>query len=330
MTPPEFWYNPHKPMGFLKALVLIPLSWLIYLGACLRSFLTFKRRLSIPVICVGNFTVGGAGKTPTTLHIAQTLKGMGYKPAILSRGYRGRLSGPIKVDPAIHTHQDVGDEPLMMAATFDVYISKKRSLGAKLAHKNGADVIIMDDGLQNPTLHQDLKLSVVDVKKGFGNRHLLPAGPLREPLSRGLKRIDSLVAIRPSQDDQTKIITDTPQLKAAVAINKMHWSEFRNKPVVAFAGLAHPDKFFAMLASENFDVRDTKSFADHHVFTESDEADLMRWAQEHDAHLVTTEKDFVRLSQNLKAQTKAIGITLEFDDTNKLKRILETVMKRKT
>lgn len=330
MTPPEYWYNPAKPIGFLRTLVLVPLSWLIYLGSRLRQFFSFTQTVDCPVICVGNFTVGGAGKTPTTLYIANYLASKGAKPAIVSRGYRGRLRGPIKVDPHIHTFQEVGDEPLMMAKNHDVYIAKKRSSGAKLAIQNGATVIIMDDGLQHPHLYQDLKLSVVDAKKGFGNGYLLPAGPLREPLSYGLGRIDGLITIRSYEEAPYKLTLDHPQMTAYVTINKTDGATLKDKSLVAFAGLAHPDKFFEMLTSEAFTVKATKAFPDHYQFTKEDEQDLKDLAERNNAQLVTTEKDYVRLSTEIQKITIPVRITLEFDDTNTLKRVLDRVYSPKT
>ena len=338
MTPPDFWYNPHISVHKFKLFWLVLLSHLIYWGGRLRALFTLRERLPIPVICVGNFTVGGGGKTPTTISIARYYKGQGHKPAIVSRGYRGRLLGPVKVDPTIHTCEDVGDEPLMMAAHFDVFIARHRASGAKMAYQSGADIIIMDDGLQHPSLYQDLKLSVVDRTKQFGNQKLIPAGPLREPLERGLRRVDSLVVIRTNVDEKPRLDqrldemschdfpTDIPQITATMSIDKNDWVSLKDKKLVAFAGLAHPDKFFSLLNHEGFNVQATKSYPDHHVYSQEDLDELTALAEHKKAQLITTEKDFIRLPKTMKTKVFPVRISLEYDNLDTMKRYLDSLL----
>lgn len=336
MTPPDFWYDTRKKPFFIFEFFLWLISKLIYAGSLLRNRLSHQNRVSIPVICIGNFTVGGAGKTPMTLRLAHYFKGQGTKVAILSKGYRGRLLGPVRVDPLIHTSLDVGDESLMMARYHPVYVSKDRYEGAKLAEKDGANVILMDDGLQNPKLHQDFKVSVIDAVKGFGNKKLLPLGPLREPLGKALQRVDAFVSIATS--DEIKFQFDkvgahvrpekTPHLRSSISLNKEDWANLKGKKLVAFAGLAHPDKFFKTLEHEKFDVVETHSFDDHHVFSKAELDRLFDHAKKRGAHLVTTEKDWVRLPKEAQDKVLYLRITLDFEETDQFRCLFSPFTKK--
>ncbi len=336
MTPPDFWYDPTKPVFFLKRFFLWVLSLLIYAGGRLRTAFIIRKKSPIPVICIGNFTVGGAGKTPTTLYFARYFKDLGMNVSILSRGYRGRLQGPLFVDPSQHSVFDVGDEPLMMAHYYPVYISRNRYQGAMLAAKNGADIILMDDGLQHPRLYQDFKISVIDAKKGFGNLKLLPAGPLREPLDYALKRVDAFVSI--STNDKTRFHFDrsssyskpknTPHFRAVISINDSDRRKLKGKKLMAFAGLAHPDKFFTTLSEENFNVLKKFTFPDHHFYTNEELDHLKQRAESEKAHLVTTEKDWVRLPKKFQNHITPLRITLEFENPDAFKDILAPFVKK--
>lgn len=324
MTAPHFWYSPRSFIGFLKAWILWPFSWLIFGAACLRRFFVSKKKVSVPVICVGNFTAGGAGKTPVTLFIAKYFKQQNKNVAIISRGYLGLQKGPLKVDPALHKALDVGDEPLLMAKDFDVYVAKNRDKAAELAIANGADILIMDDGLQHPRLHQDLKLSVVDSTLQFGNGFMIPAGPLREPLKAALKRVHGFIVINRSESDLIfKPTVKTPLFKVSLHPNTDDWQSLRGKPLVAFAGIGHPEKFKQTLLNAGLNLKDFVPFPDHHPYHEKDLKSLLHLAEKQGAKLVTTAKDFVKLPPQFQAKTTALRVTLEFETQDPFYRFLD-------
>ena len=190
MQPPRFWNKPHS----LPAICLTPLSWAYGAATAMRLKCGARARVDVPVICVGNINMGGTGKTPTVIDLVMRLSAMGKKPCVVSRGYGGSLQGPVMVQP-MHTADDVGDEPVLLSGFGPVCVSRDRAVGAQMAIAQGADVIVLDDGLQNPALAYDLTITVVDRGVGFGNGRVFPAGPLRETVSRGLSRTDIVMAI---------------------------------------------------------------------------------------------------------------------------------------
>ena len=327
MKEPSFWYTA-TAANSLQRFFLKGLSLLFRFGAALKQGLTTTRSVHKPVICIGNLTVGGAGKTPVTLSIAQYFKGRGKRVAIISRGYKGKLKGPLLVNPTMHTAQDVGDEPLLLSLSCTTWISANRYKGAKAAIENGAEIILLDDGLQHPTLKQDLKICVIEARRGFGNKKVMPGGPLREPLKTGLERVDAFIVV--GNADVHRLTFDEikkPLLQATISINKDDWAVLKNKRLVAFAGLANPRKFFETLRLENFDVQHTVPFPDHHFYTTEDLEILQNTAKEYCADLVTTQKDWVRLSKTLQKSIHQLRIQLDYEERHLLKKLLEPFVK---
>lgn len=325
---PSFWCAGAAMPPRWQVVGLAIVQRLYVWGGRLKQALTLTMRVSKPVICVGNITVGGAGKTPTTLSIARHLKAQGMNPAIISRGYLGRLKGPLKVDPLCHSAKDVGDEPLLLAASVPTWISANRYKGAQAAIEAGADILILDDGLQHKTLHQDFKICVISTKQAFGNGQLFPLGPLRETVAEGLSRMDALFVIShvPGarlENAATILPAGVPVIKAEIGIDKEDWVRLREKKLVAFAGVAQPEKFFDTLRVEGFDVKATVPFSDHHDYTPEELEELKRLAKKHSAQLVTTQKDWVRLPRDLQKTLACLRILLEYEDGNQLRRLLK-------
>jgi tetraacyldisaccharide 4'-kinase len=314
MRAPEFWT---KQGGLARALA--PLGAAYALGGDLRRRFAEPWRAPVPVVCVGNLTVGGTGKTPTVAALARTLTSQGRRVAILSRGYGGRLRGPSRVDPARHGARDVGDEPLLLARVAPVYVARDRKAGAEAAIADGADLLLMDDGFQNPQIEKTLSLVVVDGAAGFGNRSVFPAGPLREPVATGFARAHALVMIG-ADANAAAFGFGGPVLRAdLVPTDKAAWA---GVPVVAFAGIGRPQKFFDTLASLGAALRGTYPFADHHAYKRRQIERLLIIAKEQHAVLVTTEKDFVRVPADLAAQIRTVPVELRFADPPALLRLL--------
>jgi tetraacyldisaccharide 4'-kinase len=287
----------------------------------------------VPVICVGNYHLGGAGKTPTVLALAKLLRGLGETPVVLSRGYGGKLHGPVKVDPARHAAADVGDEPLMLAATLPVVVSRQRADGVPLARSLAATVILLDDGFQSPAVAKDASLIVIDGYRGLGNGQVFPAGPLRAPLPPQLARTDALIIVGngTAADGVAAEIAaqDKPVLRANLAPNQASVAALRGKRVLAFAGIGDPARFFGTLQASGVDVVRSRAFADHHAFARSEIDSLIAEAASDALTLVTTEKDLARLQSGggLPDWAKAIvpfAVTLEFEDPVGLRKFIST------
>ena len=320
MQAPKFWYAaPSK-----RAALLRPLSWVFIFLGWVRTLVTRPVTVKVPVICVGNLVVGGAGKTPVVQTLVRFFKGRGYKVAVISRGYGGCYQTKVlKVVPSCHTAKEVGDEPLMHAALTDTYVGRNRGAAARYAEQEGAEILILDDGLQNPSLKHSLRLCVIDARKQFGNGYIIPAGPLRQNLQQGLKSVDGFVVLG---QERIKLDTRLPIIQASINMNKEDWAWLRGKKVLAFAGLAHPKKFFTLLRSENVDVMETQCFPDHHLYSAHDIQQLRQQASNLGAWLITTEKDWVRLSLKERHEIKPIRIYLELQDHQALRRMLEPIL----
>ncbi|MEQ9144083.1 MAG: tetraacyldisaccharide 4'-kinase [Parvibaculaceae bacterium] len=339
MRSPAFWYPGRQPSFVATAsrVALAPAALLYGMGARLRQRFTVPERVSVPVICVGNFTAGGAGKTPVSLTVSDRLRALGETPHFLSRGYGGSEEGPLQVDPQHHSSAEVGDEPLLLAAHGPAWIARERVAGAHAAEQAGATVILMDDGFQNPTLHKDLSLVVVDTDAGLGNGRVMPAGPLREPLAPALARTGALVALGARDLDAglaaAAATSALPVLRARLAPSTEARARLEGRRVVAFAGIGRPEKFFATLREVKAEIVGTRAFADHHPFSEGDASALLTLARENDAALVTTEKDAVRLrtldmaaGRDLLAATEILPVSAQFDDPAALDALLRTCL----
>ncbi|MEC8577855.1 MAG: tetraacyldisaccharide 4'-kinase [Pseudomonadota bacterium] len=292
MRNPAFWY---APIG-ATAIGLMPLTLVYGAAEALRRRLTKPEKPEIPVICVGNLTAGGAGKTPAVRALADMLQGAGHQPIVLSRGFGGRNAGPLRVDPTRHVAVDTGDEPLMLADDLTTYVARDRRAALRAAVSDSARIAIKDDGFQNPTLTHNYNLIVVDAATGFGNALLLPAGPLRQPLAASAPRIDAVLLVGETSE----------QIRADIAAQLgMETKRIFNgalvpvapdpKRVLAYCGIGRPEKFFDTLRACNFELAGEISFADHHMFSDSDAARLLHEAETLNATLITTEKDLVRL-----------------------------------
>lgn len=315
MAEPSFWQMRHHPLS----LALTPLAWLYGGLEATRRRLTHAQHPGKPVICVGNLTAGGAGKTPTVRWLAEKIAAQGHQPAILSRGYGGSEKGPLKVDRQTHHATHVGDEPLMLAADWPVYIGADRMQSLRLAVQDGADVLIKDDGFQNPSLAHHFNLIVVDGASGLGNQRLLPSGPMRQPLSVALERLDALLVIGEARHHSLAFLMDAVEaFGKPIFHGRVQATGHGSGKVHGFCGIARPQKFQASLVAQGYEIDGFTSFADHHDFTEAEAATLLA----HDKPLITTEKDMARLQgapadsarARLAAEAAVLPIALEIAD----------------
>lgn len=295
-TAPRFWWR-ERPT--LPARLLSPLGFL-YGQITLWRMRQPGAETGLPVICVGNFIAGGAGKTPAAIALARMLQRRGEKPFVLMRGYGGRLAGPVEVDADRHDAAAVGDEPMLMARHVRTVIARDRLAGAKLARGLGASVIVMDDGLQNPTLAKRLKLGVVDGAGGVGNGLCLPAGPLRAPLAEQLAETDAVVvvgrgkagaAVAKAARDQGK-----PVVAARLEPERTAAERLRGRKVIALSGIGRPGKFAATLTEIGAAIVAERAFGDHHAYTAADVASVLAEAAAQQALIATTEKDWTKLA----------------------------------
>jgi tetraacyldisaccharide 4'-kinase len=309
------------------SLLLSPLG-AIYGAVAVRRLQRKGLDAGIPVFCVGNYHVGGAGKTPTVLALVSLLRDLGETPVVLSRGYGGRLRGPVMVDPARHAATDVGDEPLMLARTVPVAVARERIDGLALAKSRGASVIVMDDGFQNPTIVKDASLIVVDAHRGLGNSSVFPAGPLRAPLPPQIHRTDALIVIGEggAADAVAANVAaqGKPVLTARLRADDATVTSLRRQRVLAFAGIGDPDRFFRTLRANGIEVASQRAFADHHAFTQGEVEALVAEGQRGGLTLVTTEKDLARLGAGGEMPRWAQGVVpfpvkLEFDSATTLR-----------
>jgi tetraacyldisaccharide 4'-kinase len=326
MRAPGFWWREPGPLSAL----LTPLS-AIY-GAIARSRLERAgAKAGIPVICVGNPTVGGAGKTPAAIAIAQLLLAAGEHATFLSRGYGGRLAGPVTVDPAVHHADDVGDEPLLLARLAPTVVSRDRVAGARHAQQRGATVIVMDDGFQNPALAKDLSILVVDARRGIGNGQVLPAGPLRAPITPQLERAMALLIVGdgPGADliAGAAAAARLPVFHGRLEPDRDAIAGLLGKKLLAFAGIGDPEKFFATLAAAGLDAVVRRSFGDHHRYSRTEADQLIAEAERDQLTLVTTEKDVARMRGDmalsaLAARAKAFPVKLAISQYEEFRRLV--------
>ena len=321
MREPGFWHGPSS----WKSHLLRPLAALygaIAAGRMRRKGLD----AGIPVLCVGNYHVGGAGKTPTVLTLAKLLRELGETPVVLSRGYGGRLRGPVRVDPDRHAAADVGDEPLMMASRLPVVVARQRADGVPLAKSLGATVILMDDGFQSPAVAKDASLIVIDGNRGLGNAQVIPAGPLRAPLRPQLARTDALVVVGGGVAAEAVAAEigaqGKPVLRAHLQPDAAQLASLRGRRVLAFAGIGDPGRFFATLEAGGIEVARRRVFADHHPYAQAEIDGLGAEAAREGLTLVTTVKDMVRLRPEWAQAIVPFAVTLEFEDTKPLRKFI--------
>jgi tetraacyldisaccharide 4'-kinase len=325
---PRWWYVRSGAPAPVSRMLLRPISALWAAQTARRIAAAMPVDPGAPVICVGGVTMGGSGKTPVAQALLARLVARGLRPAAVSRGYGGRLTGPVRIDPAVHTAAEVGDEPLMLARIAPAYAAKDRAAGARRAVEDGADVVVLDDGHQNPTLRKALSFVVVDGETRerewpFGDGAVFPSGPMREPLKAGLARADAVVVMLPGDlnapdPELLALFGDKPVLVARLEPTEPP----PPGPQVGFAGVAKPWKVERALRANGCDLVEFVEFPDHAPFSEAVLHDLARLAEDHGAGLVTTEKDWVRLPPAWRDRVRPWPVRARFEDEPALERVL--------
>ncbi len=330
-APPFWWENP----GW-QALLLAPFGFLYGQVSAKRMSFSPSMSADVPVLCIGNFITGGAGKTPTAISLAKQIRKRGYRPGILSRGWGGSVNNPTVVKPDRHNAHDVGDEALLHAANAVTVVASDRPAGAQLLLEQGCDFIIMDDGFQNPSLEKDYNLVVVDAKRGLGNGFTMPAGPLRVPFRDQLRHADCLLVIGEGERGD-KIIrkaarSGKPVFSGQLAV--IGKTKFKDMDVFAYAGIGDPDKFFETLESVDANIKVRLPYGDHHPFTDEECRDMVQQSKRQKLQLVTTTKDLARLRGMGKEQEKLLAASLplhaelRLDDPAMLDRVIDDTVAR--
>jgi tetraacyldisaccharide 4'-kinase len=328
LQPPDFWRREANPW---PARLLSPLGTLYGAAATLRRWSNQPYHPGVPVIVAGGLTLGGSGKTPLALALAERLKSR--RPHFLSRGYGGRLAGPLAVDPALHSAADVGDEPLLLAAAAPTWVSRDRPAGARAAVAAGAGLLVLDDGFQNPFIAKDLAFLAIDGEVGLANGHVFPAGPLREPAGSAFARASAVILIGEDKTGVGRRIAGRCPVLPARLVPGPDALALRGQRVLAFAGIGRPEKFFCTLAAIGAEVAERRAFADHHRYSPREARDLLAAAKARDLTLVTTEKDQARMARApelaaLQAASLVLPIVLEFDDAPALMRRVRGALRR--
>ena len=322
---PRFWY---KKSDTLLSNTLYPLSLLFRFGTKLRNLINIQTISELPIICIGNIVVGGAGKTPVALKLGTLLKQNGYKPHFVSKGYGGIETSNTLIKEW-HSAQSVGDESLLLSEVAPTWIGKDRNKSFALAKESGADCIIMDDGFQNPTLQKDFSIIVINGEQGFGNKRVIPSGPLRESISRGISRANLIIVIGEiDKDIKRKISNDVPLIHAKFQIRRDN-KIYKNQKVTAFAGIAYPEKFYNSLNEQGAILEKKISYPDHHIFDENDMLNLAETANVTKSILVTTKKDFVRIPKSYRSLVSTLDGEIEFEDERLLVEILGNLLENK-
>ena len=323
MTPPSFWYQSRLTFG---AILLWPLTLIWRLGTAIKHLMAKPYKPPVPVVVVGNLTAGGTGKTPLVASLAVESAKKGRHPVILMRGHGGSKTAPYRIKPG-DSAQDVGDEAKWLQRFAPVVIARNRGHGAGYIIDTipECDVIIMDDGLQNPSIKTSLKIAVFNGNLGVGNGMVIPAGPLRQTLRSGLALIDA--AVITGEDKGVQVMLKSKDFQAPVFASRRHLNSadikaIQSTPVFAFAGIGYPDGFFNMLRDQGITLTGTRAFADHHPYTAAELMAMTKQAHADGAMLVTTEKDYARLSPNEQAQVTAIRLESRLDGS-----LLDMVMK---
>ncbi len=322
---PKFWYLKKDS---LLSNSLYPFSLLFRLGTKIRNVVSREKKIKLPIICIGNIVIGGAGKTPVALKIGSMLKKAGYKPHFVSKGYGG-LEKNNRLVKDWHSPKSVGDEPLLLSEIAPTWIGLNRNKSFQLASEHGADCIVMDDGFQNPTLQKDFSIVVINGEQGFGNKRVIPSGPLRESISRGLSRTNLVITIGEISDTvKDKIPKHIPLISANFKIKEDDMM-LKGQRITAFAGIAYPEKFFNSLKMVKANIVDKISYSDHHTYNENDLLHLAEIANKNKSILVTTKKDMVRIPKNFRSLVKTIDGFIELDNENLLLEILTNLIENK-
>jgi tetraacyldisaccharide 4'-kinase len=316
---PVFW---GKPPGLISDL-LLPIGAACDAAGLLRRAVSRSYRPPIPVVCVGNLVAGGAGKTPVALALADWLAERGIPVHVVTRGYGGRLRGPVRVDPTRHEAPSVGDEALLLAQRAPCWVARDRAAGVRAAVVDGAGLILLDDGFQNPAVAKALSLLVVDAGYGFGNGRVIPAGPLRENLRRGIARADAVVLLAAesgaSGNQRLSLDCGIPVLGAM--LTPVRGERLAGSRLLAFAGIGRPEKFFATLRALGVVLGSARAFPDHHPFSAAELEELYRDAERLSARLITTAKDIVRVSPALRTGIEVLEVELRWSDPGALARL---------
>ncbi len=330
MKGPSFWWQePRAPAAWLAPVAAV------YGTVAAARLRRGGARAGVPVVCIGNPTLGGSGKTPTALALARLLIDAGERPYLLSRGYGGRLAGPVTVDFRHHRAEDVGDEPLLLARAAPTIVARDRVAGARATRRAGAGVIVLDDGFQNPSLAKDLSILVVDGLRGIGNGKVFPAGPLRAPFEAQLARAQAVLVI--GEGRATASVTQAAGARGLALFSgrlqpdPATLTTLTGSRVLAFAGIGHPEKFFTTLSDAGIDVAVRRAFPDHHHFTAAEASALVAEAEQAGLSLVTTEKDFVRLTgrralAELAARSRALPVVLEIEEEERFRQLVLSAM----
>lgn len=321
MRAPEFW----RQDGILP-LLLSPLGLGYDFAGRLRRALARPLDTGATVICVGNLVAGGAGKTPVAISLLKLLTARGKRAHGLTRGYGGKLAGPARVDPSRHGAEQVGDEALLLARAAPAWIARDRAAGARAAVAAGAEVIVMDDGHQNPHLTRRLSLLVVDGAYGFGNGRVMPAGPLRESMARGLARAQAAVILGADTWGVEAALEGRLKVLHAALVPDSNAPDLKGRRVAAFAGIGRPDKFFATLEAMGAVLIERRAFADHHRYRPGELRELIDTAAAANALAVTTEKDAVRLPAELRAKVVAVPVTVAWRNQADLETLLAPLL----
>lgn len=329
MRAPGFWWRPPGALAW----ILSALGWL-YGAITLRRMRGSGIEVGVPVVCVGNFVAGGAGKTPTAIALAGLLARRGETPFVLMRGYGGSLRGPVEVHAAHHAARAVGDEPLLMARHARTIVARDRAAGAALARALGASVIVMDDGLQNPTLAKRLRLAVVDGASGVGNGYCLPAGPLRAPLEGQLAETDAVLVIGAGTPGEAVAAVARAQgvavLQARLEPAQETVSRLQGQAVLAVSGIGRPEKFAATLREAGARIVAERAFGDHHAYTQGDVAALVDEALLYDCLIATTEKDMVKLGplwpHDERHRLLPVPVSLVFAEPERIEALVSTAL----
>ena len=323
---PKFWYQ--KKDTYLSNF-LYPLSLFFGFGTKIRNILSTTNKGPLPIICVGNIVVGGAGKTPVALKIGKLLIKAGYKPGFISKGYAGLIKNSTLVK-SWHSARSIGDESILLSEVANTWVGVDRINSARLAKEKNSNCLIMDDGFQNPTIYKDFSIIVINASQEFGNKRVIPSGPLRESIKRGLSRTNLVVVIGNITENLKEVIPDhIPILSAKFKINNEK-KIFKGQKITAFAGIAYPEKFFNSLLEQGAKIVKKITYPDHHIYDENDLLSLAEIANKTQSILVSTEKDFVRIPKAYRSLINTLQGEIIFENEDLIKEIITNVIENQS